>query len=80
MMTVPSSVEALVGTLGFLMFHREGYVFTGQFKPGPEANAAIGSVGQVEYVDEDRVELVVNDNGRKKEVKNVIEELKKVNV
>ena len=62
------------------MFHREGYVFAGQFKPGPEANPAIGSVGQVEYVDEDRVELVVNDSGQKKEVKNVIEELKKVNV
>jgi len=50
---------------------------TGQFKPGPEANPTIGSVGQVEYVDEERVELVVNDKGQRTELKNAVEALKK---
>ena len=54
-------------------------MFTGQFKPGPGTKPAIGSVGQVEYVEEDRVELVVNDDGQKVELKGVINELKTVN-
>jgi len=55
-------------------------VFAGQFKPGPGAKPAIGSVGQVEYVEEDRVELVVNDDGPGQvELKSVINELKTVN-
>ena len=53
-------------------------MFTGQFKPGPGAKPAIGSVGQVEYVEEDRVELVVNSDGQV-ELKSVINELKTVN-
>jgi hypothetical protein len=55
-------------------------MFTGQFKPGPGTNPAIGRVGQVEYVKEDRVELVVNDDGQKAELKSVINELKTVNI
>lgn len=50
----------------------------GQFKPGPDAQPAIGTVGQIEYVEEDRVELVVNDQGMKVELKEIIQELIKV--
>ena len=62
------------------MLHSETFISIGQFKPGPETNPAIGSVGQVEYVEEDRVELVVNDQGQKTELKDAIEDLKKVSV
>jgi hypothetical protein len=51
---------------------------TGQFKPGPGATPTIGSIGAVEYVEEDRVELVVNDKGQKVELKEAINELKTV--
>ncbi|TFY73727.1 hypothetical protein EWM64_g10285 [Hericium alpestre] len=51
---------------------------TGQFKPGADANPTIGSRGVVEYVEEDRVEIVVNDKGEHTELKNAIQELKKV--
>ncbi|EAU91198.2 hypothetical protein CC1G_06833 [Coprinopsis cinerea okayama7 len=51
---------------------------TGQFKPVGDANPTIGSVGQVESVEEDRVEVVVNDQGQQEEIKTAIEELKKV--
>ncbi|KAI0785702.1 GTP cyclohydrolase 1 type 2/Nif3 [Abortiporus biennis] len=51
---------------------------TGQFRPGPEANPAIGTRGELESVDEHRVEVVVNDKGENKEIKGAIDELKKV--
>ena len=52
----------------------------GQFKPGPSAQPTIGSVGQLEYVEEDKVELVVNDQGANEEIKNAIVELKSVRI
>lgn len=52
----------------------------GQFKPGAGAQPAIGSVGQIEYVEEDRIELVVIDKGEKVELKNTICELKAVDI
>lgn len=54
------------------------YCFTGQFKPGPGTQPAIGTLGELEYVEEDRVEVVVNDKGDREEVKRVIKELKAV--
>jgi hypothetical protein len=51
---------------------------TGQFRPGPEANPAIGKRGELEFVEEDRVEVVVNDKGSNVEVKGAIQELKAV--
>jgi hypothetical protein len=51
---------------------------SGQFKPRPSAKPSIGLVGEVEYVEEDRVEIVVNDKGQNEEIKNVIKELKSV--
>lgn len=39
---------------------------TGQFKPGPSAQPHIGTVGVVEYVQEDRVEMVVVGTERAK--------------
>ncbi|KAK0186625.1 GTP cyclohydrolase 1 type 2/Nif3 [Armillaria mellea] len=49
----------------------------GQFRPGPDTNPTVGSVGQLGRVEEDRVEIVVND-GKKEIVCQAIEELKKV--
>ncbi|KAI0061920.1 hypothetical protein BV25DRAFT_1907836 [Artomyces pyxidatus] len=52
---------------------------TGQFLPEGGSNPAVGSVGTLEYVEEDRVELVVNDSGGDHaELRNAIDELKKV--
>lgn len=50
----------------------------GQFVPALDAQPAIGSVGQLEHVEEHRVEVVVNDQGEKVEIKAVIEALKSV--
>lgn len=46
--------------------------------PKGSANPAIGKVGQLEFVDEDRVELVVNDKGEHEEIKQAIKEIKNV--
>jgi hypothetical protein len=51
---------------------------TGQFRPGPEANPHVGTPGDLEYVEEDRVEVLVNDKGLNEEVKGAIKELKAV--
>ncbi|EGO00575.1 hypothetical protein SERLA73DRAFT_133500 [Serpula lacrymans var. lacrymans S7.3] len=51
---------------------------TGQFKPGPEANPTIGSRGTLEFVEEDRVEVLVNDKGERAELSAAIKELKAV--
>ncbi|KAF9047524.1 GTP cyclohydrolase 1 type 2/Nif3 [Panaeolus papilionaceus] len=49
---------------------------TGQFQPVNGANPTIGQTGQLEYVEEDKVEVVVNDKGQQEEIKNAIQELK----
>ncbi|KDQ56353.1 hypothetical protein JAAARDRAFT_309935 [Jaapia argillacea MUCL 33604] len=51
---------------------------TGQFKPTAEANPAIGEAGKLEFVEEHKVEIVVNDKGENKELLDAIQELKKV--
>ncbi|KII95506.1 hypothetical protein PLICRDRAFT_25961 [Plicaturopsis crispa FD-325 SS-3] len=51
---------------------------TGQFKPVTGANPTIGDVGKLEYVEEDRVEVVVNDLGERSELRDVIRVLKAV--
>lgn len=50
----------------------------GQFKPTGAANPAIGEVGKLESVEEDRVEVLVVDEGEEKEIRGAVEELKKV--
>lgn len=51
---------------------------TGQFLPGPEANPVIGKRGELEFVEENRVEVVVNDKGENEEIRGAITELKAV--
>ncbi|KAF8171872.1 GTP cyclohydrolase 1 type 2/Nif3 [Pholiota molesta] len=51
---------------------------TGQFMPKQSANPTIGKIGQLEFVEEDRVELVINDKGKHEELKCAITELKNV--
>ncbi|EIM80837.1 uncharacterized protein STEHIDRAFT_135162 [Stereum hirsutum FP-91666 SS1] len=52
---------------------------TGQFMPGPEARPAIGDLGKLEFVEEDRVEVVVNDQGGANfQLKGILKELKEV--
>ncbi|KAF7797161.1 hypothetical protein EIP86_008353 [Pleurotus ostreatoroseus] len=51
---------------------------TGQFKPGPKANPTIGHPGQVEFVEENKVEVVVTDVASNAITKAVIKELKSV--
>ncbi|KAJ6591561.1 GTP cyclohydrolase 1 type 2/Nif3 [Mycena vulgaris] len=46
---------------------------TGQFRPAADAHPAIGSVGKLEFVEEDRVEVVVLD-----QIRDVVRELKTV--
>ncbi|KAK7472208.1 hypothetical protein VKT23_000330 [Stygiomarasmius scandens] len=46
--------------------------------PSAAANPAIGKRGELEFVEEDRVEMVVNDKGKKEELRKAVEELKKV--
>ena len=48
--------------------------------PGPEARPAIGQPGELEFVDEDRVEVIVNDKGQREEIKKAIKELKTVSI
>ena len=50
----------------------------GQFKPSSNANPAIGTKGELEYVEEHRVEVVVNDDGDNVHIRSAIAELKKV--
>ncbi|EIN06417.1 hypothetical protein PUNSTDRAFT_23964, partial [Punctularia strigosozonata HHB-11173 SS5] len=49
---------------------------TGQFRPGSGANPTIGTPGILEYVEEDRVEVVVNDNGDNEGIKGAVATLK----
>lgn len=51
---------------------------TGQFRPGSDAHPVIGKPGELEFVEENRVEVVVSDKGGNEEIKNVIKELKAV--
>jgi hypothetical protein len=50
----------------------------GQFRSGPGTNPYNGTVGVLEHIEEDRVEVRVNDNGEYAELKEAITELKKV--
>jgi hypothetical protein len=52
--------------------------FTGQFRPGPEARPTIGTSGELEFVEEDKVEVIVNDKGQREEIKKAVKELKVV--
>ncbi|KIM40389.1 hypothetical protein M413DRAFT_28865 [Hebeloma cylindrosporum] len=51
---------------------------TGQFMPMRGADPTLGDVGHLEFVDEDRIELVVIDKGGHEQVKATIKELKNV--
>ncbi|KIJ22253.1 hypothetical protein M422DRAFT_197390 [Sphaerobolus stellatus SS14] len=51
---------------------------TGQFLPLEGANPNIGEVGKPEFVEENRVEVIVNDQEDKVQIRRAIEELKKV--
>ena len=53
-------------------------LFQGQFKPKPGAHPTIGTIGEAEFVEEDRVEVLVTDHGKDNEIKEAIKELKKV--
>lgn len=48
--------------------------------PNQSAHPTVGQGGQLEFVEEDRVELLVNDKGGHEEVKRAIKELKNVRV
>lgn len=51
----------------------------GQFMPGSTARPALGRLGKLEFVDEDRVEVVVNDQGGANfQLKGILKELKEV--
>ncbi|PFH52208.1 hypothetical protein AMATHDRAFT_140662 [Amanita thiersii Skay4041] len=50
----------------------------GQFRPLAGSNPFLGKTSELEYVEEDRVELLVSDKGGKEEIRKSIEELKKV--
>ncbi|KAJ3537870.1 hypothetical protein NM688_g6606 [Phlebia brevispora] len=50
---------------------------TGQFLPGSLANPTVGKPGQLEFVEEDRVEVVVSDKGKNEEIRHAVEELKR---
>jgi len=52
----------------------------GQFKPNQAANPAIGIAGRLEYVEEDKVELIVDYSEDNVGLKKAIRELKKVSV
>ncbi|KAJ4471592.1 hypothetical protein J3R30DRAFT_3450389 [Lentinula aciculospora] len=51
---------------------------TGQYKPTEEAQPAIGTPGHLVFIEEDRVELLVIDQGEKVQLRNAVQELKKV--
>ncbi|KAJ3991021.1 hypothetical protein F5050DRAFT_1582110 [Lentinula boryana] len=51
---------------------------TGQYKPLEEAQPAIGTPGELVFIEEDRVELLVIDQGEKIQLRNAVQELKKV--
>lgn len=47
-----------IGNYDSCCFETEG---TGQFRPLEDSNPAIGAQGQIEYVEEVRIEMVVSD-------------------
>ncbi|KAF8591080.1 hypothetical protein K439DRAFT_1650902 [Ramaria rubella] len=51
---------------------------TGQFLPQEGASPNVGEVGKPEFIEEDRVEVLVTDNEDKNEVKRAVEYLKKI--
>ena len=60
-----------LGNYSFCTFSTRG---TGRFKPEAGANPHIGSVGQMEVVEEDRIEVSVEDSL----VQDVVDAIKKV--
>src|SRR5215470_12217046 len=50
----------------------------GQFLPLGGSNPVIGKVGELELVEEDRVEVLVNDVEDKRHIMKAVEEMKKV--
>ena len=52
----------------------------GQFKPIAGANPTIGSVGALEHVEENRVEVLVRDEGKNEEIQGAVKELKVVSL
>ncbi|OCH92052.1 hypothetical protein OBBRIDRAFT_774165 [Obba rivulosa] len=67
-----------IGLYGGCAFVTRG---TGQFMPLQGAQPAIGVVGAQEFVEEDRVEVVVSETpegGERVQMRSVLEELKKV--
>lgn len=76
-----SSPEELVSTLCSISFSESCLstaFYPGQFLPGDGATPNIGEVGKPEFVEEDKVELIVNDNDAKAEIKMAVDQLKKV--
>lgn len=73
-----SSFPDIVGHIG--NYRDCGFVSrgTGQFTPQDGANPTIGQVGKPEFVEEDRVEIVMNDSEHKIELRKVVEKLKQV--
>ncbi|KAF9562960.1 hypothetical protein CPC08DRAFT_706286 [Agrocybe pediades] len=72
--TCPKEVGTTGGNYDQCAFISRG---TGQFRPNHAANPAIGTPGQLEYVEEDRVELIVDYSEENKGLKKTIRELKK---
>lgn len=50
--------EAGAGKIGNYSFCSFSVVGTGRFKPGDQANPAIGAIGQINAVPEERIEVV----------------------
>ena len=53
---------------------------SGQFLPQEGADPNIGEVGKPEFVEEDKVEVVVADTEGKDEIRKAVEHLKKVRI
>lgn len=65
-------------TCSFRVGDDGGDARAGQFRPLAGANPAIGAVGELEKVEEHRVELLVTDEGRNEQIKGAVLALKEV--
>lgn len=72
---LPSSGKPTVGKIGNYSSCAFVSPGKGQFLPGEEATPTIGKVGVPEFVEEDRVEVVVS--GTRDDVRCIVDELKK---
>ncbi|KAH7883371.1 GTP cyclohydrolase 1 type 2/Nif3 [Phlebopus sp. FC_14] len=50
----------------------------GQFQPAQGANPTLGTLGVLEKVEEDRVEILLHDKGERRELSDAIQALKEV--